>query len=155
MEIYSHVPNLGRFLGDRKFQNRPKFGKFPGWVGWHSKILSFLIFHFQSLVEHFFLFKLTMRKLERKWTFKNKLLFKFPRKNPPKPRKNNSKSRAYSNNCCNFFPKINSQRKTGLNLENFWKTDFRIFSQNRPKFGRPKFGIWLYIDWRLRKKRAD
>jgi hypothetical protein len=27
---YSHVPNLGRFLGDRKFQNRPKFGKFSG-----------------------------------------------------------------------------------------------------------------------------
>ena len=25
---YSHVPNLGRFLGDTKFQNRPKFGKF-------------------------------------------------------------------------------------------------------------------------------
>ena len=28
--IYSHVPNLCRFLGDRKFQNRHKFGKFSG-----------------------------------------------------------------------------------------------------------------------------
>ena len=66
-----------------------------------------------------------------------------PRKKSQKPRKNYSKSRAFSNNCCNFFPKINSQRKTGLNLENFWMTDFCIFSQNRPKIGRPKFGIWL------------
>jgi hypothetical protein len=88
----------------------------------------------------FVLFKLIMRKLERKWTFKNKLLFKFPRKKRPKPRKNNSKSRAFSNNCCNFFPKINSQRKTGINLENFWMTDFCFFSQNRHKFGRHKFG---------------
>ena len=32
----------------------------------------------------FFLLKLTMRKLERKWTFKNKLLFKFPRKKTSK-----------------------------------------------------------------------
>ena len=25
--------------------------------------------------------------------------------------------------------------KTGLNLENFWMTDFAIFSENRPLFG--------------------
>jgi hypothetical protein len=66
----------------------------------------------------FFLFKLTIRKLKRKWTLKNKLLFKFLRKKRPKPRKNNSKSRAFLNNHCNFFPKKNSQRKTGINLEN-------------------------------------
>ena len=88
----------------------------------------------------FFLFKLTMRKLKRKWTLKNKLLFKFLRKKRPKPRKNNSKSQAFLNNHCNFFPKINSQRKTGINLENFWMTDFCFFSQNRHKFGRHKFG---------------
>ena len=78
----------------------------------------------------FFLFKLTMRKLERKWTLKNKLLFKFPRKKRAKPRKNNSKSRAFLITAAIIFRKIPhrittesfrpcSQRKTGIKLENF------------------------------------
>ena len=34
--------------------------------------------------------------------------------------------------CRYLFSKLRSHRKTGLSLENFWMTDFGIFSENRP-----------------------
>jgi hypothetical protein len=89
----------------------------------------------ESLIEHFRSLQIDNEKAGAQMDVQEQAPIQIPAKKPPKPRKNNSKSRAFSNSCCIFFPKINSQRKTGLNLENFWMTDFCIFSQNRPKFG--------------------
>jgi len=76
----------------------------------------------------FFLFKLTMRKLERKLTFKNKFLFKFPRK---KPAKLFQKERIFE--CHPTRP------ENFPNLGRFWN----FLSPKK----RPKFGTWLYGFW--------
>ena len=60
-------------------------------------------------------------------------------------RKNNWKSRAFSNNCiANLLKKIKFYRKTGIRLENIWMTSFGFFCQNRHKSGRHKSGLPLY-----------
>ena len=74
----------------------------------------------ESLIEHFLSLQIDHGKAGAQMDVQEQAPIQIPAKKT---------SKAFSN-----------KRKTGINLENFWMTDFCFLSQNRHKFGRHKFG---------------